>query len=573
MAISRIKAICSVWMLVSLSTAGLVSCGAGDGSDVIDPLGTVEAPLYYASTKLWPQREIPVCWWGTGFATEKEWVRSVLDSKRSWSAAGNVIFTGWQDCPTGALASGIRISVTASNGVITAATYGLGRPTNGGPLDMMLDFSSNAQGIYTTCTDNALSRENCIKAVALHEFGHAIAFQHEHNRADRPEWCTEPEQGGGNGEDATFGNFDVTGIMSYCASTVDLSGTERRGTEYLYGQPYSDPPRHRDMNGDRRADILCWDARTATRWGDFASSSGSFDGSDWGLSNGTNPFNCVSSGSSVRRVFKGDFNGDGRFDLLCQDVTGSQRFIDYASTSGRFEGTNWTKNTAWCNHQTGRLMVGDFNNDNRDDLLCRDAADGRLWIDYASTTGTFDGTDWSTTGVGCTGNGRQYIGDFNGDNRDDLLCHYPFGLSHLGPIFAVSLADSAGRFAATTIVGDGFCTGQTQEIHVGYFNQDARADLLCHDTVAGTKFIRYTGTSGNLGGSGSWNSWGQWCNHSGSQLSTGDFNGDGRDDILCFDVNNANKWIDYANGSGQFFTLPGFFQSNGWCSHSAGEFH
>ncbi|WXH31973.1 hypothetical protein WA016_05953 [Myxococcus stipitatus] len=37
-----------------------------------------------------------------------------------------------------------------------------------------------------------------------------------------------------------------------------------------------------------------------------------------------------------------------------------------------------------------------------------------------------------------------------------------------------------------------------------------------------------------------------WCHHSGSQLLTGDFNGDGRADLLCHDVSSGTKWFAYS---------------------------
>ena len=38
-----------------------------------------------------------------------------------------------------------------------------------------------------------------------------------------------------------------------------------------------------------------------------------------------------------------------------------------------------------------------------------------------------------------------------------------------------------------------------------------------------------------------------WCHHSGAQLRLGDFNGDGRDDMLCHDTTNGYKWIAYSD--------------------------
>ena len=43
----------------------------------------------------------------------------------------------------------------------------------------------------------------------------------------------------------------------------------------------------------------------------------------------------------------------------------------------------------------------------------------------------------------------------------------------------------------------------------------------------------------------------RWCKHNGAQLLIGDFNGDGRSDLLCHDKNSGYKWIAYSNSRGE----------------------
>ena len=42
----------------------------------------------------------------------------------------------------------------------------------------------------------------------------------------------------------------------------------------------------------------------------------------------------------------------------------------------------------------------------------------------------------------------------------------------------------------------------------------------------------------------------EWC--LGNELFVGDFNGDGRDDILCHRISDGYKWISHANPNGTF---------------------
>ena len=113
-----------------------------------------------------------------------------------------------------------------------------------------------------------------------------------------------------------------------------------------------------------------------------------------------------------------DFNGDNRDDILWRHSDG--RITDWLGTlSGGF-----TSNAA--NALSGVSLdwqvagVGDFNGDNRDDILWRNA-DGRItdWLGtlnggFAPNSGNFYtsiGADWQVAS----------IGDFNGDNRDDIV--------------------------------------------------------------------------------------------------------------------------------------------------------
>ena len=49
----------------------------------------------------------------------------------------------------------------------------------------------------------------------------------------------------------------------------------------------------------------------------------------------------------------------------------------------------------WCAHADRMLLVGDFNGDGRSDMLCHDIRNGQKWMSLANADGSFLGTTWS----------------------------------------------------------------------------------------------------------------------------------------------------------------------------------
>ncbi|MDC0673425.1 FG-GAP repeat domain-containing protein [Nannocystis radixulma] len=164
--------------------------------------------------------------------------------------------------------------------------------------------------------------------------------------------------------------------------------------------------------------------------------------------------------------------------------------------------------SGWCTHSGSEIHTGDFDGDGAPDYMCHDRNDGRKWIDY---DGAYNGTDWNASTGFCVGD-SLLIGDFNGDGRDDLFCN-----------------------------------------------------------DYSTRSIDYTDASGHFGAS-EWSHTLTWCQHSGAVLETGDYNGDGRDDLYCHD-NVGKKWLDYADTSGRFggTDWQGTVLPNSFCGQYDGD--
>jgi hypothetical protein len=209
--------------------AWLAASGCVDGDVETSELA---AELNAASTTMWTSPDIPVCWETAGRDTEKGWVREAIS--KTWEAEANINFLGWGTC-TAATTSGIRIQVADVHPRVVEFGNALNNLANGMKLNFDFTFT-NEFGMqpFAGCLGSA--RESCIRGIGVHEFGHALGFLHEMNRADNPASCDLQQEVEG---DRTVGPWDLSSVMNYCNPEYNnnamLSPTDIWGVQQFYG--------------------------------------------------------------------------------------------------------------------------------------------------------------------------------------------------------------------------------------------------------------------------------------------------------------------------------------------------
>ena len=240
-----------------------------------------------------------------------------------------------------------------------------------------------------------------------------------------------------------------------------------------------------------------------------------------------------------------DFNGDGRDDVLWRNISTGYTSNWLGTPSGGFYVNDEVALDRWGHEYI--VAVGDFNGDGRDDTLWR--SDGtELFMGFTEPDGAFY-FYWNLGFVPPEVPISWHVlgaGDFNGDGLDDILWRHDDGrISNW-----LSNGDYEFTINDANAMTSALADWPVQAI--GDFDGNGRDDILVRH-ANGALDVLNGSENGSFAADYSepftqapldWN-----------VAGVGDFNGDGKDDIASFYSGNGYWYVSAATGSG-FTCVP-----------------
>jgi hypothetical protein len=233
----------------------------------------------------------------------------------------------------------------------------------------------------------------------------------------------------------------------------------------------------------------------------------------------------------------GDFNGDGKADIIQFNHAVSPAgavYVALSNGSGFGAAQAWNSNS-FCEQSGDICKVGDFNGDHMDDIIRFRRSTGQVSVALSLGYQFANSTQWHS--YFCVGSEICDVGDYNGDGKSDIATFLRF----------TDEANRPGWVYVATSYGNGFGPGEKwvsffciqQEIcGSGDFNGDGFDDIISFrpyqnagDPYAAPVFVALSNGYSFQKRDTPWRT--LFCGNQ-EICGVGDFNGDGADDIVTY---------------------------------------
>jgi hypothetical protein len=271
----------------------------------------------------------------------------------------------------------------------------------------------------------------------------------------------------------------------------------------------------------------------------------------------------IGSNSGPGSVAVGDFNNDNRLDIVVANYWSGTICIFLGYDVGTFSSV--------ISYSTGSdslpdsVAVGDFNNDNRLDIVVANFGSDSLGIFFGYGNGTFFNQTTLPTGSGSQPSSVA-IGDFNNDNQLDIA------ITNLGSnSFGILLGYANGSFFSPLnyFIGNG---SQPLFIAIGDFNNDSRLDIIVANSYTDNVGVFFGYVSDSFLNSPAYST---GSSSRPTSIAVGDFDNDTRLDVLIANNGTDNIMVIFGSGYGTFVSHTSHSTGNDSypCSVAVGDFN
>jgi hypothetical protein len=255
---------------------------------------------------------------------------------------------------------------------------------------------------------------------------------------------------------------------------------------------------------------------------------------------GSTPFDADQPISTFVRPIRGfDPNGDGHADVVGRSASNHDLYL-YAGDGSHTLGAGSDVSNNWSGLDT-IVPAGDFNGDGNADILARNASNHDLYLYPGNGNGGYAaGID---IGNNWSGMDNIFAADFNGDGYPDVMARN--SANHDLYFYP---GNGTGSIGGGTDVSNNWSAFDTI-FSPGDFNGDGKADVLARNASNHDLYL-YTGngTGGLNAGVDISNNWSAFD----TIFSSGDLNGDGCTDVLARHATSHELYLYPGNCSGGF---------------------